>query len=96
MADHGEVEYALATGNDLPAHVQTYDSFVHLATIGVCLVVSIVIGLAVGTVLDQVLAMVFIFVAALIAAVHGLATGARVPSAVMVVISLLILAFCAT
>ncbi len=31
MADHGHVEYATAQGNDLPAHVATYDRFIHLA-----------------------------------------------------------------
>ncbi len=30
MADHGELEYATATGNDLPAHEQTYRNFVTL------------------------------------------------------------------
>ena len=29
MADHGEVEYATAEGNDLPAHEATYENFVH-------------------------------------------------------------------
>ena len=28
MADHGNVEYATADGNDYPAHEQTYESFV--------------------------------------------------------------------
>jgi hypothetical protein len=30
MADHGEVEYATATGMDYPAHEQTYRNFVKL------------------------------------------------------------------
>jgi hypothetical protein len=30
MADHGEVEYATATGNDYPAHEQTYRDFITL------------------------------------------------------------------
>ena len=47
MADHGEVEYATATGNDLPAHEATYKNFVQLAYVGSCHVVSIVIGLAI-------------------------------------------------
>jgi hypothetical protein len=33
---------------------------------------------------------------ATLVAVHGLATGARTPSGVMVIISLLLLAFCST
>ena len=33
-ADHGQVEYATAQGNDLPAHVALYDRFVHLIVVG--------------------------------------------------------------
>src|SRR5690348_7436583 len=29
MADHGTVEYATATGNDYPAHENTYERFLH-------------------------------------------------------------------
>jgi hypothetical protein len=29
MDDHGQVEYATATGNDYAAHVQTYRHFVY-------------------------------------------------------------------
>ena len=28
MADHGTVEYATATGNDYPAHEESYERFV--------------------------------------------------------------------
>ena len=50
MADHGQVEYATATGNDLPAHESTYKNFIRLAYVGSCHLASIVIGLAiVGT-----------------------------------------------
>src|SRR6516162_910033 len=35
MADHGQVEYATAQGNDLPAHVAMYDRFVLLFVSGV-------------------------------------------------------------
>ena len=31
MADHGNVEYATATGNDYAAHEDTYEGFVQLA-----------------------------------------------------------------
>ena len=48
MADHGQVEYATAEGNDLPAHEATYEHFVHLAFVGGAHVASIVIGLAIG------------------------------------------------
>jgi hypothetical protein len=46
MADHGELEYASATGNDYPAHEQMYRTFVALAKIGIAVVATIVILLA--------------------------------------------------
>ena len=47
MADHGEVEYATATGNDLAAHEQTYHNFVTLVKTGLAVVVVIVILMAI-------------------------------------------------
>jgi len=95
MADHGEVEYATATGNDYPAHEQTYEGFVHFAVIGICLVINIVLALAIGTVVGHWGVMVGILIVATIIAGFDLANGSRTPSAVMVVISLLLLAFTA-
>jgi Bacterial aa3 type cytochrome c oxidase subunit IV len=46
MADHGEVQYATATGNDYPAHEQTYRNFITLVKVLLSVVVIIVIGLA--------------------------------------------------
>jgi hypothetical protein len=46
MADHGEVEYATAEGNDYPAHEQTYESFLTLVKFVVITVVIIVVGMA--------------------------------------------------
>jgi hypothetical protein len=46
MADHGEVEYATATGNDYPAHEQTYHNFITLVKVIMAVVVIIVIGMA--------------------------------------------------
>jgi hypothetical protein len=92
MADHGQVEYATAQGNDLPAHEATYDRFVHLIAVGGCHVVNIVLGLAIGAVTNHWLLAFAIFIVATIVAAHGLLSGARLPSAVMVVISLLALA----
>ena len=46
MADHGEVEYALADGNDYPAHEQTYRSFITLVKVTMAIDVIIVIGMA--------------------------------------------------
>jgi hypothetical protein len=95
MADHGQVEYAVATGNDLPAHESTYKNFILLAYVGCCHVASVVIGLAIVGTTSHWLIALGLMIAASVVAVHGLATGAKAPSAVMVVISLLALAFSA-
>jgi hypothetical protein len=92
MAEHGTVEYATATGNDLAAHEATYEGFVHLASVGSLLVVNIVIGLAIGGVADHwgVAAAVIILSAGI--ALRGLMSGARTPMVVMTVLALLALA----
>jgi hypothetical protein len=95
MADHGQVEYATATGNDLPAHESTYKTFVLLAYIGCCHLASVVIGLAIVGTTSHWLIAVGLMIVASIVAVHGLATGAKAPSGIMVVISLLALALTA-
>ena len=92
MADHGHVEYATAEGNDLPAHEAMYDRFLHLAVVGSALVINIVLGLAIGGVAGHWLVAFAVFVVASIVAIFGLATGARTPSAVMVVLALIALA----
>ncbi len=46
MSDHGEVEYARATGNDYPAHEETYRNFITLVKVTMAIVVIIVIGMA--------------------------------------------------
>jgi len=46
MADHGELEYATADGNDYPAHEQAYRSFVTLVKTGIIVVVIIVVLMA--------------------------------------------------
>ena len=90
MADHGKVEYATATGNDLSAHEATYKGFVQLAFVGSALCACIAIGLAIGGTTGRWgIALPIIFLLAPIVAAHGLASGARTPSIVMVVIALL-------
>ncbi|OYU90032.1 aa3-type cytochrome c oxidase subunit IV [Rhodopseudomonas boonkerdii] len=42
MADHGEVAYTTADGNDYPAHEQTYEGFLMLVKWGTISVVAIV------------------------------------------------------
>lgn len=96
MADHGHVEYATATGNDLPAHEATYENFVQLAYVGTLNLACIIIALAIVGVTTHWGIAVAIILAACAVAAHGLASGARAPSAVLVVISLLALGFAAT
>jgi Bacterial aa3 type cytochrome c oxidase subunit IV len=92
MADHGQVEYAIAQGNDMPAHEAMYERFVHLVFVGGANVINIVIGLAIGAVAGHWLVAFGIFVAASVVAVHGFMTGARTSSSIMVGVSLLALA----
>ena len=93
MADHGPVEYATADGNDLPAHIATYDRFIHLTLVLTCHVVNIVIALAIGAVAHHWLAAFAILVLATLVAVHGFMSGARTPSMVMIGIALVTLLF---
>jgi Bacterial aa3 type cytochrome c oxidase subunit IV len=46
MADHAEVEYATATGNDYLAHEQTYRNFITLVKVTVGTIVVILILMA--------------------------------------------------
>jgi Bacterial aa3 type cytochrome c oxidase subunit IV len=92
MADHGHVEYATAEGNDLPAHVAMYDRFVHLVVVGGAHITNIVLGLAIGAVAGHWLVAFAVMLIATGVAIHGFATGARLPSMVMVVVALIALA----
>jgi Bacterial aa3 type cytochrome c oxidase subunit IV len=46
MADHVEVQYATATGNDYPAHEQMYRSFTTLVKVSLAIIVVILIFMA--------------------------------------------------
>jgi hypothetical protein len=46
MADHGELEYATADGNDYPAHEQAYRSFITMVKVCLAVIVVIVILMA--------------------------------------------------
>jgi hypothetical protein len=46
MADHGELEYATAEGNDYASHERTYESFVKMVKVGITVVVIILILMA--------------------------------------------------
>lgn len=47
MADHGEVVYATAEGNDYAAHEATYEGFIKLVKYGTITVALIVILMAI-------------------------------------------------
>ena len=93
MAAHETTEYSTADGNDYAAHEATYERFVFLVFVGLMHVINVTIGLAVGGVKGAWWTAAAIFIVATVVAIHGLATGAKVPSSVMLVISLAALAF---
>lgn len=96
MADHGEVQYSTAEGNDYPAHEAAYENFIHSSFVGVIYVINSILGLAmVGVTGQWLLGVLVIFLIAPIGLVHGLATGSRTSSVVTFVISLLAFAFTA-
>jgi hypothetical protein len=47
MADHGEMAYSTAEGNDYAAHEQTYEGFIKLVKYGTGSVIVILILMAV-------------------------------------------------
>lgn len=47
MADHGEVEYATATGNDYAEHEATYRFFLRLVKVNIAVIVGILILMAI-------------------------------------------------
>jgi hypothetical protein len=95
MADHGTVEYATATGNDYPAHEQTYESFVKYAFDGSIHVINLLLALTVGGVLGHWFMAIPVFLIAIIGLVAALGSGSKVPSYVAFVLSFLIFGFTA-
>jgi ATP/ADP translocase len=93
MADHGEVEYATATGNDYAEHEETYEKFTKAAVVGTLFVVNIVVVLAIWGVQGHWVEALGIFVIAIAAAVVGLANGSNIAGLVSLVLGLLVLAF---
>ena len=47
MADHSEVKYTTADGNDYPAHEATYEGFLMLTKWGTLSVIAIVVLMAI-------------------------------------------------
>jgi len=93
MADHGTVEYATATGNDYPAHEQSYESFVHFTLVGILYVVTVLFGLATGGVMGHWFLAAAIFVIGALGAIPGLVSKATAPSYVVFAICFLIFAY---
>jgi hypothetical protein len=95
MADHGEVQYATAQGNDLAAHEAGYEQFVRATFIATTMIVNVLFALAIGGVLGHWLPAALILIAAVIAAGISGWTGTRSVSIGMVAISALALLFTA-
>lgn len=92
MADHGEVEYATATGNDYPEHEATYEAFLHLTYISIVNVISVLIGLAVGGVMGHWGVGGLLVALGAIAAIQGVVFSSRIFSNVVLVLAFLALA----
>ncbi len=93
MADHGNVEYATATGNDYEAHESSYEQFVHVTLVGILYVVTVLFGLATGGVMGHWLTAALIFAIGLFGVIPGLLSGATMPSYIAFVICFVIFAF---
>ena len=93
MADHGTVEYATATGNDYPAHENTYERFVHFTFVGIIFVINLMLGLATGGVMGHWFAALPIFIIGIIGAVPGLIGRSKTSSYVSFALCFLIFAF---
>jgi multidrug efflux pump subunit AcrB len=95
-ADHAEVEYATADGNDYAEHEGTYLKFLHLAFVLAVHIINIVLGLAIGAVNGHWLIAVAVFAIATGAAAHGLLTGTRTSSAIALVLAIIAFGMSAT
>jgi hypothetical protein len=90
MADHGEVQYTTADGNDYPAHEGAYASFVQLAFVGSIAVICIVLGLAISSLTSHwLIGSLVVFVLSPVAFIHGMATGSRTSSLAAFALALL-------
>lgn len=92
MATHGTQEYGTAEGNDLPMHEATYEAFTSFATIVALHVINLTLGLAIGGVKGAWWTALGIFFLAIVTVIHGLVTGAKALSAVVLLIGLAALA----
>jgi hypothetical protein len=93
MSDHGEVQYATAAGNDMPAHETGYEMFLQGTFVLSAAVVNILFGLTVGGVLGHWLPAALLIIFGVIAGAITAWTGSKTVSFVMIVISALTLWF---
>jgi len=91
MSDHGEVQYATAAGNDMPAHESGYEMFLQGTFVLTTAVINILFGLAIGGVLGHWLPASLIIIFGVIAGAITAWTGSKTVSAVMIAISALTL-----
>jgi len=95
MADHAEVEYATASGNDYDEHEGTYRKFLHLTVVLVIHVVNTLLALAIFGVMGHWLTALAVFAIATGAAGHGLLSGSKTSSLVAFALSLVAFALSA-
>jgi hypothetical protein len=93
MSDHGEVQYATAAGNDMPAHETGYEMFLRGTFVLTAAVVNILIGLAIGGVLGHWLPASLIIIFGVIAGAITAWTGSKAVSLIMIAISAVTLLF---
>jgi Bacterial aa3 type cytochrome c oxidase subunit IV len=87
MADHGEIQYATAAGNDLAAHEAGYEQFLQGTFVGTFAVISILLGLTIGGVLGHWLSAALILIATIVATAIAAWSGSRTVIVAMTVIS---------
>ena len=95
MAEHGKVEYATATGNDYAEHEATYLNIVKLAKVGTVGLAGVVVGLGIHGTTDAMWTAILGIFVALIAMGRGLMKDTVVPSAVVLVLLLILWALVA-
>jgi hypothetical protein len=101
MADHGEAEYAAATGDDYEEHEGAHDEFLLFASVGappvgiagaIAYLASILVASTVGGVLGAWWTAGVISLFAVITAFYGIATNANAPGLVVFALSSIALA----
>jgi hypothetical protein len=96
MAEHGKVEYATATGNDMPEHEATYHNVVKITKVAIMATLAVVVALGIHGTTGPLWIVAIGVVAALIAFVRGVVSDTVVPATVVLVALLIIWAFLAS